>query len=108
MSTGQVRIRGIPEKSKAGDVITVRVLVTHPMEILRMEGGKPVEKRYNFIHKVEATYNGKAVFEAETTQAISQNPFFSFPVKVSEPGKLTVVFHDTEGKTYAGEADVRF
>ncbi len=103
----QVRLR-VPEKAKAGETITVRALVTHPMESLQTRDGKIVQKNYNFIHKVEASYNGKPVFEAETSQAVSQNPFFSFPVKVNEPGKLRVIFHDTEGKTYTGEADVRF
>ncbi len=107
MSVGQVRIR-VPEKAKAGEVVTVRVLVTHPMETLQMQGGKPVVKNYNFIHKVEATYNGKPVFGAETTQAVSQNPLFVFPIKVTEPGVVKVTFHDTEGKTYTGQAEIKF
>ncbi len=103
----QVRIR-VPERAKAGDIVTVRALVTHPMESLQHRDGKIVEKNYNFIYKVEASYNGKPVFEAETTQAVSQNPFFSFSVKVNEPGKVKVIFYDTEGKTYTGEADIKF
>lgn len=107
MSLGQVRIR-VPDKAKAGDVITVRVLITHPMEIMQIQGGKPVVKNYNFIHRVEATYNGKTVFEAETTQAVSQNPLFVFPMKVSVPGVVKVTFHDTEGKTFTGQAEIKF
>lgn len=103
----QVRIR-VQDKAKAGDVVNVRVLVTHPMETMQMRDGKIVEKNYNFIHKVEANYNGKPVFEAEITQGVSQNPFFAFPVKVNAPGKIRVIFHDTEGKTYTGEADIKF
>lgn len=103
----QVRIR-IPEKVKAGEVITVRALVTHPMEIMEFKGGKPVEKNYNFIHKVEATYNGKKVFEAATTQAVSQNPFISFPLKADAPGVVKILFHDTQGKTYEGQAEIKF
>lgn len=107
MSVGQVRIR-VPEKAKPGEVVTVRVLVTHPMETLAFKDGKPVAKQYNFIHRVEATYNGKKVFEAEMTQAVSQNPLIAFPVKVTEPGTVKVTFHETTGKTYTGEAQIRF
>lgn len=103
----QVRIR-VPERAKAGEVVTVRALVTHPMESMQMRDGKVVEKNYNFVHRVEASYNGRPVLSAETTQAVSQNPFFSFAVRVNEPGRVRVVFHDTEGKTYAGEAEIRF
>jgi len=107
MSVGQVRIR-VPEKAKPGEVVTVRVLVTHPMETLEFKGGKPVVKNYSYIHRIEATYNGRKVFEAETTQAVSQNPLLAFPIKVSEPGTVRVTFHDTDGKTYTGQADIKF
>jgi hypothetical protein len=53
-------------------------------------------------------YNGKEVLRAETTQAISQNPLFTFPLKVERPGKLTVAFADTTGKSYEGSAEVKF
>ena len=53
-------------------------------------------------------YNGKEVLRAETTQAISQNPLFTFPLKAERPGKLTVTFSDTMGKTYEGAAEVKF
>ncbi len=107
MAVGQVRMR-VPEKAKPGEVVTVRVLVTHPMEVMQFKDGKPVSKNYNFINRMEATYNGKKVFEAEITQAVSQNPLFSFQVKVDEPGQVKVIFHDTEGKTYTGQADIKF
>lgn len=107
MSTGQVRIR-LPEKIRAGEVVTVRALVTHPMEILAFKDGKPVERSYNFIHKAEATYNGRKVFEATMTQAVSQNPFISFPVRVDAPGVVKIIFHDTQGKSYEGQAEIKF
>jgi sulfur-oxidizing protein SoxZ len=107
MAVGQVRIR-VSEKAKAGEVVTVRVLVTHPMEVLQFKDGKPVAKKYNYIHRVDATYNGKKVFEAETTQAVSQNPLLAFPVKVTEPGVVKVTFYDTTGKTYTGQAEIKF
>jgi sulfur-oxidizing protein SoxZ len=103
----QVRIR-VPEKVSAGEVVVVRALVAHPMEIMSFKGGKPVERNYNFIHRVEATYNGKKVFEAATTQAVSQNPFIAFPVKVTAPGVVKIIFHDTQGKRYEGEAQIKF
>jgi sulfur-oxidizing protein SoxZ len=102
----QVRMR--VDKAKPGEVVTVRAMVTHPMEVMQFKGGKPVEKNYNFVNKVEATFNGRKVFEAETTQAVSQNPFVSFPVKADKPGTVQVTFYDTEGKTYVGKAEISF
>jgi len=105
---GRVSIR-LPSAIKQGDVIRVRTLVIHPMELVRRDKqGKIVPKNYNFIHTMTVVYNGKEVLRAETTQAISQNPLFTFPLKAERPGKLTVTFADTTGKTYEGNAEVRF
>ncbi len=105
---GKVRMR-VPTPTKEGEVVTVRTLITHPMEIVRRDKeGKAIEKNYNFVYKVVATYNGKQILEIETTQAVSQNPLFAFPLKVNEPGTLKISFTDTHGKTYEGTAEIKF
>jgi hypothetical protein len=39
---------------------------------------------------------------------VSENPFFSFAVRATDPGPLTVVFTDTTGGRYEGSAEVKF
>ena len=79
------------------------------MEIVqRDKQGQLIKKNYNFIHTMTVIYDGKEVMRAETTQAVSQNPIFTFPLKVERPGKLTVTFSDTTGKTYEGDAEIKF
>lgn len=105
---GRVSIR-LPSAVKQGDVIRVRALVIHPMELVqRDKQGKIIPKSYNFIHTMTVNYGGKEVLRAETTQAISQNPLFTFPLKVDRLGKLTVTFADTVGKSYEGSAEIKF
>ncbi|MBI2153278.1 MAG: thiosulfate oxidation carrier complex protein SoxZ [Candidatus Rokubacteria bacterium] len=104
---GKVRIR-IPSSIKRGDVVRVRSLVIHPMEIVQRRDGKPVDKNYLFIHKVTVAYNGREILEAETTQSISENPFFSFTFKPTEPGMLRITFLDTHGGKYEGTAEIKF
>ena len=105
---GRVGIR-LPLTIKQGDVIRVRTLVIHPMELVqRDKQGKIVPKNYNFIHTMTVNYNVKEVLRAETTQAVSQNPLFTFPLKAERPGKLTVAFADTTGKSYEGSAEIKF
>ena len=104
---GRVRIR-IPSSIKQGDVVKVRVLVIHPMEIVQRRDGKPVDKNYHFINRVVVTYVGKEIAQFETTQSISENPFFTFAFKASEPGLLRVSFLDTHGGKYEGTADIKF
>src|SRR3989304_10221683 len=96
---GKVRIR-VPSSIKQGDVVRVRALVIHPMEIVQRRDGKPVDKNYLFINKVVVTYNGREILEAETTQSVSENPFFAFTFRATEPGTLKITFLDTHGGTY--------
>jgi len=103
---GKVKIR-IPTTVKAGDVIRARVLVLHPMEIVERKDGKPVDKNYLFINRVIVSYAGREVGQFELTQSVSENPFFSFAVRVTEPGQLKVAFLDTHGGRYEGVADVK-
>lgn len=105
---GRVSIR-LPSAIKQGDVIRVRTLVIHPMEIVqRDKQGKIIPKNYHFINSMTVSYNGKEVMRSEITQGVSQNPNFTFPLKVDKPGKLTVSYSDTTGKTFEGNADVKF
>jgi sulfur-oxidizing protein SoxZ len=104
---GSVRIR-IPSSIRQGDVVKVRVLVIHPMEIVQRRDGKPVDKNYYFINRVLVTYAGKELAQFETTQSISENPFFAFAFKAVEPGPLTVTFLDTHGGKYQGTTEIKF
>ena len=104
---GRVRIR-MPSGIKAGDVVKVRVLVIHPMEIVERKDGKPVDRNYHFINRVVVSYLGKEIAQFETTQSISENPFFAFSFKATDPGPRTVTFLDTHGGKFEGTADVKF
>ena len=105
---GKVRIR-IPSSIRRGEAVRVRSLVIHPMEIVqRDKAGKPVDKNYRFINRVLVTYLGNEIAQFETTQSLSENPFFSFAFKATEPGVLKVTFLDTHGGKYEGTADIKF
>ncbi len=105
---GKVRIR-VPSSIKPGDVVKVRAMVIHPMERIERDAqGKIIDRKYNFIDKVTVTYLGKAVLWFDTTQSISENPFFSFAFKATDPGPLKIVFSDTSGGKYEGTADIKF
>jgi sulfur-oxidizing protein SoxZ len=90
-----------------GDVADVRVLMAHPMETgQRKQGGKLVP--LHFIQTISAQLNGKTVFSADISQAISRNPVFAFKVKGAKAGdKITVTWKDNKGESRTDEATVR-
>ena len=103
---GRVKIR-IPSSIKPGAIVKARVLVSHPMEIVERKDGKPVDRNYQFINRVIVSYLDREIAQFETTQSISENPFFAFAFKATEPGVLRITFLDTHGGKYEGTADVK-
>jgi sulfur-oxidizing protein SoxZ len=90
-----------------GDVADVRVLMAHPMETgQRKQDGKAVP--LHFIQTITATLNGKTVFSADISQAISRNPVFAFKVKGAKAGdKIVITWKDNKGETRTDETTVR-
>ena len=90
-----------------GDVTDVRVLMAHPMETgTRKQGDKVVPLHH--IQSITATLNGRAVFSADISQAISRNPVFAFKVKGAKVGdKIAITWTDNKGETRTDETTVR-
>ena len=81
-----------------GDVADVRILMMHPMET-----GQRKDERGNlvpphFIQNVVVTHNGKVVFNADWSQAVSRNPFLGLRVKGAKVGdNISVTWVDNRG-----------
>ena len=91
-----------------GDVADVRVLMAHPMETgLRKDAaGKMVP--LHFIQTITAQLNGRTVFTADVSQAVSRNPVFAFKVKGAKAGdKLSVTWQDNTGDKRTDEVVIR-
>lgn len=81
-----------------GDVADVRVLMAHAMETGQRKdpSGKVIPA--HFIRAISAHLNGKTVFQADISQAISRNPVFAFKVKGAKAGdKLSITWQDNTG-----------
>ena len=92
---------GDPMKIRAkleGDVAEVRVLMGHAMETGQRKGSDGKVIPAHFIKEIRAELNGKVVFEAAISQAISRNPLFAFKVKGAKAGdKLSITWEDNKG-----------
>jgi sulfur-oxidizing protein SoxZ len=81
-----------------GDVADVRVLMAHPMETGQRKDPAGNLVPLHFIQTITAQLNGKPVFEAAVSQAISRNPVFGFKVKGAKAGdKLSITWIDNKG-----------
>ena len=85
----------------AGGYTEVRVLMTHPMTTA--QSGQPL----HFIQNITVKLNGKALIEAEVSQAVSRNPVFSFRLKGGAKGdKIEVSWVDNKGESNTIETAV--
>lgn len=91
----------------AGDEVTVRVLMSHPMEAGTRKDSSGATIPAHFIKDVEATSNGKTVLKAMFSGSVSTNPFLQFKFKGAAKGdKVTVKWTDNKGATRTDEAAI--
>ena len=82
----------------------VRVLMTHPMETGQRKDPEGKLVPMHFIQNLTVRVNGKPVIEAQTSQAISRNPVFSFRLKGGAKGdKIEVSWLDNHGESNSTE-----
>ncbi|MFA7386123.1 MAG: thiosulfate oxidation carrier complex protein SoxZ [Thiohalobacteraceae bacterium] len=89
----------------AGDVTTVKALVSHPMDtglVKDKKTGKVIPA--HFIQEVTCEHNGNVVLTALWGVAISKNPYLSFQFKGAKVGdKLALRWVDNKGESDSGE-----
>ena len=91
-----------------GDVADVRVLMAHPMETGQRKDAAGKIVPLHFIQSITAELNGKTVFAADISQAVSRNPVFAFKVKGAKAGdKLSVTWQDNTGEKRTDEVVIR-
>jgi len=91
-----------------GDVADVRVLMAHPMETGQRKDAAGKLVPLHFIQTITAQLNGKTVFSADVSQAVSRNPVFAFKVKGAKAGdKLSITWQDNQGDKRTDEVVIR-
>lgn len=93
-------------KEKDG-VVTVKALITHPMEtgLRKDDDGNVVAAHY--ISEVIATVGGTTVFRANWGTGVSKNPYLSFKYKGAKGDALMLKWTDNTGATGEAEATVK-
>ena len=96
----------VPKKAAAGDVITIKTLISHKMESGQRKDkeGKVIPRK--IINKFVAQFNGADVFSADIDPAVSANPYVEFKAKVMESGKFKFVWADDDGSEYSTEKKI--
>ena len=98
----------IRAKSK-GEIVTVKVLVTHPMETGARKDGKTNELvPAHFIQELKGEAHGKVVFHANIGTGVARNPYFAFKFKGAGSGdSIRISWVDNLGNSDSREAVIK-
>lgn len=90
----------VPRSASAGDVITIKTLISHPMESGQRKdsSGNPIPR--SIINRFVCDFNGQNVIDVTMEPAISTNPYFEFEAKVPESGEFKFTWYDDDGSVY--------
>lgn len=87
----------LPETIRRGDVVTVSLLVQHPMETGYRTGSDGARMPRELIRRVECSFEGQPVFAADLHAAIAANPYIAFPLRVRGAGTLVATWLGDRG-----------
>jgi|SRR6056297_3331150 len=98
----------VPRTAEAGEIVTIKTLISHPMESGQRKDsatGELIPRQ--IINRFAASFNGTLVFAADIEPAVSANPYFEFQLKVPETGTLAFEWVDDDGSVYTEEKTIK-
>ncbi|MBX9932599.1 MAG: thiosulfate oxidation carrier complex protein SoxZ [Methylobacterium sp.] len=87
----------VPKSAKPGEVVTIKTLISHPMETGFRPGADGRIKPRDILTEFVCAYDGEEVFRAEMFPATAANPYVSFTLKAERTGTLTFTWRGDNG-----------
>ncbi len=90
----------VPKSAAAGEVVTIKTLISHTMESgqRKDDSGNAIPR--SIINRFTCEFNGQSVIDVTLEPAISTNPYFQFDATVPEAGEFKFTWYDDDGSVY--------
>jgi sulfur-oxidizing protein SoxZ len=90
----------VPKSAKAGEVVTIKSLISHAMESGQRKdaAGKLIPR--SIINRFTCDFNGVNAIDITIEPAVSTNPYFEFDVLVDKAGEFKFTWFDDDGSVY--------
>jgi len=97
----------VPKSASAGEVVTIKTLISHTMESghRKDSDGKVIPRE--IINRFTCDFNDQNVIDVMLAPAISTNPYFEFQAKVPEAGEFTFTWYDDDGSVYTESKKIK-
>ena len=106
MASGVTPRVKVPKSASAGDVITIKTLISHTMESGQRKDGDGNLIPRSIINRFTCEFNGQMVVDVTLEPAISTNPYFEFQSLVPESGTFTFTWYDDDGDVYTDTKEI--
>jgi sulfur-oxidizing protein SoxZ len=90
----------VPKSAAAGDVVTIKSLISHKMESGQRKDASGNLIPRSIIHRFTCDFNGVNVIDVTVEPAVSTNPYFEFDAKVDAAGEFKFTWYDDDGSIY--------
>ncbi len=87
----------VPDRARAGEVVEIKTLISHPMETGYRVGPEGRLIPRDIVRRFTCAYDGEVVFSAELHPAIAANPFITFTTVAVATGTLTFTWEGDNG-----------
>ena len=87
-----------PTVATRGEVLTIKTLVSHPMETGFRRDAMNVVIPRNIITEFECRLDDELVFRADFEPAISANPYLAFHLRATRSGTLWFRWREQNGE----------
>ncbi len=86
-----------PSTARAGEVITLRVTIAHPMETGYRRGSDGQMLPRDLIRRFTCRFNEQIVFSAKLHAAVAANPYIAFSLQAKQNGILSFSWEGDQG-----------
>ena len=106
MTSSRTRIAA-PDTARAGERITIRTLIQHPMEsgFRRDANGAAIPR--DILVRFECRLDDTLVFAADLAPGTAANPFIAFDMRATRGGTLRFLWRDQHGAETRAEHALR-
>jgi len=100
MASGSKPRVKVPASAAAGEVITIKTLISHIMESGQRKDSNGNKIPSSIIYRFTCDFNGQNVIDVDLLPAVSTNPYIEFDAKVPESGEFKFTWYDDDGSVY--------
>jgi sulfur-oxidizing protein SoxZ len=96
----------VPKSASAGEVITIKTLISHSMESGQRKDSDGNKIPRSIINRFTCDFNGQNVVDITLEPAISTNPYLEFDATVPEAGTFKFTWYDDDGSVYEDSKEI--